>query len=1086
MRSWKTCLAAMGVCLATPGALTAQQPPPPASGEAAARPAEAANKAPKEVRIKEECGTLESVFRRRTALHYLKSEAEAKDAILKDIDPESAAQVRRLIDTDSTFKELDYHYLEKLRNCEQRILNRMRLDKFNGIEDLLEVVKDKKFPISAAYANLMNTVEMNFRFALRRGLISDSEFGNDVAGRLATEVARVTGTAGHSIVELAKEVWKDTKPDGFPVHWFDQSSGSISYTFEEVPPVNDFPKVDLNKATRDELLSLPNVESEIADGILKYREKNGFEGPEELRLVRELPDHLSVPLQSLCIASHQQRTKKWTVMVYLNAANNLEPFGIEDMNEMEKVGSTADVNIVVECARFHGNPKPRPNSSYFFNPYAEFENVYYFGLDNEPGTRRYYIVKDDDPVRVRSVLKMNVGETDAGRPEPLASFGQWAVTNYPAEHYALVIWNHGAGWSGVSADDNTKHTLDLPEVRTALEGITAALQKQGKNKIDVLDFDACLMATVEVAYELHDTVDYLASSQETEPGDGMPYDDYLAWLDTYPEASPLSLAKSMVGTYVKSYAPEGSQIDKDGGFYGAETKSAIRMTRVAELRDAIEDVAAVLEGKTDLLGEVAEEIIADTRAFGRLVDIQDFLHKVCEHEKADPQLKAACKRVTDLIAYPNDGEDTLVNEVVIKRRDQGSIIWGWNGWLSPPRNLAPFVHESRHAKTPLVGPDEKGNYVAKIKFPPMLMNPKTKKLEFVKEINYRFEDESEKRTMKDFQNTFITTDFPDTSVVCAEGHLVGNNRSHGISLYFPAYLGFNKEYRKLRFAQKSRWADLCEKFPLKKIDHPAGVALLGINHATKAARAELGKVVVREQFDKLLRRYDFAASYRADLKKLELAFDAIKDSRPYGEDWLGLISSWQHGIVILDNHDGAAPASGFEYGMRAAAPRIGGPDGRTVMRFLESGGHLLMSDPRAAAALWDTPLYRDTLGIAYEGTWDYSYAFQLAGGDAGKVFEIDCARKGESIVTFTGAPGVEPFATLKDGGRMIAAKIARQDAKTGTPFKAVVLGFYLSDIKGDDDRLAVFKAALDFLKREPTAEPSPSPGISTTASTNAR
>src|SRR5262249_49040799 len=154
---------------------------------------------------------------------------------------------------------LDYHYLEKMRNCEQRILNRLRLDKFNGIEDLLEILKDKKFPNTAAYANLLNTVEMNFRFALRKGLISDAEFAKDVASRLTNEVVRINGTAGHTIAELAKEAWKDTKPDGFPIYWFDQSSGSISYTFDPVPSVSDFPKVDLNKATRDELLQLPNV-----------------------------------------------------------------------------------------------------------------------------------------------------------------------------------------------------------------------------------------------------------------------------------------------------------------------------------------------------------------------------------------------------------------------------------------------------------------------------------------------------------------------------------------------------------------------------------------------------------------------------------------------------------------------------------------------------------------------------------------------------------------------------------------------------------------------------------------------------------
>jgi hypothetical protein len=253
------------------------------------------------------------------------------------------------------------------------------------------------------------------------------------------------------------------------------------------------------------LIAVPGVEDEMADGILKYRKKNGIQGPEELRFVDTIPAWFSEPLQSISCVTHgaaKPPKKQWTVMVYLNAANNLEPFGIGDMNEMEKVGSTSEMNVVVECARFRGKQALKPNSQYLSNPFSDFSGTFYFGLDNSPGTRRYYILKDDDKARLRSVLVENIGETDAGRPEPLANFGKWAVENYPAEHYCLVIWNHGAGWAGVSMDENTHHGMDLPDVRSALESICGALDKQGKKKVDIVDFDACLMATLEVAYEL--------------------------------------------------------------------------------------------------------------------------------------------------------------------------------------------------------------------------------------------------------------------------------------------------------------------------------------------------------------------------------------------------------------------------------------------------------------------------------------------------------------------------------------------------------------------------------------------------------
>ena len=934
-------------------------------------------RAAEEIRIRAECEAIESAFRRRTALHWLRGEATAREAILREADPQSAGSVRSLVDDERRFTELDYHFIEKIRNCENRILNRLRVDRFQGTEDVLEAVRGKDYPVSAAWANLLRTVALNFRLASRRGLIGDDEILRELGPRLAAEEARICGTSGHPIAEIAKALWKDAKPDDFPVSWFDASSGSITFDFGDVPEAPDFPRIDLNAATRDELLAVPGLEAEVADAILKYRETRGFHGPEELRLVKEVPGTLLEPLSTVCSANPIVRKKRWTVMVYLNAANNLEPWGIEDMNEMEKIGSTSEVNVVVECARFRAKRGPRSNPGYFFNPYQEHEPEFYWGLDNPPGTRRYYILKDDDPVRVRSALLGNVGEADAGRPEPLESFGRWAVETFPADHYALVIWNHGAGWSGVSYDDNTRHGMTLPDVRRACEGIASAISRSRGGRIDVIEFDACLMATLEVAYELREVGDFLVASQETEPDDGMPYDEYLDWLTKYPESPPLSLAKAMVDTYVRSYAPEGSQTD-DGAWAGSETKSAIRLSRVEELRQAVEAVAAILEGKPGLLGQVAEEILVEARRFDRLVDIQDFFGKLAEQDRADSRLREAVENVARIIGYPGEGKDTLVNEVVIRRRSPGAVIWGWNGWLPPPRELAPFVHDSRHAKTPLAGPDAKGNFVARIRFPPYLHNPKSGQGELVREINYRFEDESEKRSISDIRNTFVTTDFTPDAAICAEGHLVGSNRSHGISIYLPAYLGFEKEYRRLRFSDRSRWAALCETYPLKPAAGPRPVGLLGIRHATKADREKLASIVVRDEFRRASWTHDFAAPWREDLGKLGLGYECLRSPRVHGEDWPAVLERYAGGIVVLDNHEGNEDSpDAWRWHDGLNPPRVSGPGSRAVLRYLDAGGHLLLTSPDVTTKLWDGPLHREALGLEYDELWDRSLSFTL-------------------------------------------------------------------------------------------------------------
>jgi hypothetical protein len=1092
----RTLCALIVICIGSgPGWAQATSQPSSPQDAAASQPSNGKvtpptdKRASKDVEVKKECAVLADVYKHRTALHFLKLEKDAREAILKTIDPEAADQIKALVEKPERFTELDYHFVEKIKNCEQRILNRLRADRFQGVADLVEAVKDKKYPQTVAFANLLGTVDLNLRHATRAGLVDDDEAMKESGRRLTSEALRSQGTAGHGIEEVAKAVWKDGKPDDFPASWFDRSSEVISYEFGPVPEAKDFPRVDLAQATREQLLALPQVDAEIADAVLKYRKKNGIQGPEELRFIDAIPAHLVEPLQTLCTVGKKDGPaapkKKWTVMVYLNAANNLEPFGIEDMNEMEAIGSTRDVNIIVECARFRGKQAVKPNPAYMSNPFSEFSGAFYFGFDNSPGTRRYYILKDDDKMRVRSVLLENIGETDAGRPEPLADFGKWAAEKYPADHYALVIWNHGAGWAGVSSDDNTHHGMDLPDVRSALEGICSKLKTQGKERIDLVDFDACLMATLEVAYELKDTCDFLVASQETEPGAGMQYADYLKWLATYPEAPPASFAKNLVDTYVQSYAPEGSQAGKDRWF-GSETKSAIRQSKVADLKNAVENVARLLQKKPDLLGEVAEEIIRDTRRFsGRLVDIHDFFAKLVAHDKGNKELKAAVERAQEIIGYPNDGKDPLVNEVEIKRRSPGAVIWGFNGWAIPPRNLAPFIAGSRYAKTPLTGPDEKGNYVAKLKFPPMLKNSKTGKLEMVKEINYRFEDEQEKRTAKDFANTFFTAEFGPDAAVIAEGHNIGNNRSHGISIYFPAYLGFDKNYKRLKFADGSAWAELCEKFPIKTIKDRAPVALLGINHVTKATREKLGAIVVREELEKALYKLDCTAAHCEDLTKLGMRFDCIKDPRPYGDDWAATLKHYVNGTVLLDNHAGGelggSPDMGDFFAMmgggwRPRVPRVVAPEGRQVARYLRDGGNLLLSSPGIAQAVWDTPLYRDTLGLDYVRTWDRGYAFKLASATTTKpdsTFEIEVARKGEHVTVIAPrrdfAGRVEPFALLPDG-QWIGAKITPADpAATGG--RAIVLGFYLADIKGAEARQAVLKEAMTFLRRD--SKPSP-------------
>ena len=301
---------------------------------------------------------------------------------------------------------------------------------------------------------------------------------------------------------------------------------------------------------------------------------------------------LAITILLILSSSAVHAQAKWTFMVYLDADNDLEPFGILDFNEMEKVGSSAEVNIIVQMDRISG-----------------YDN----SNGNWTGTKRYKITKDSNTDLISSTVIQDMGEVNMGDPASLTSFIDWATTNYPAANYALVLWDHGGGWQkkkstydlrhiapvtwnektgnsfkslpfnpGFSGDPievtgipsrkvfpnslrNLQHNLLSPsnvlknvcvdqtsgdELKNA--EISSAINASG-TYINLIGFDACLMAMIENAYPLRNLGDVMVGSEETEPGDGWPYDLILTELKNTPTMTPATLAETIVLQYGQFY-----------------------------------------------------------------------------------------------------------------------------------------------------------------------------------------------------------------------------------------------------------------------------------------------------------------------------------------------------------------------------------------------------------------------------------------------------------------------------------------------------------------------------------------------------
>lgn len=132
-------------------------------------------------------------------------------------------------------------------------------------------------------------------------------------------------------------------------------------------------------------------------------------------------------------------------------------------------------------------------------------------------------------------------------PKTLSSYIKWCKSKYPADRYELIFWDHGGGSvSGYGYDEKNPRSGSM-----SLSGINKAL-KDGGVKFDFIGFDACLMATAETALMLNSYGDYMISSEETEPGIGWFYTNWLNQLSKNTSTSTLEIGKTIVDDFVKT------------------------------------------------------------------------------------------------------------------------------------------------------------------------------------------------------------------------------------------------------------------------------------------------------------------------------------------------------------------------------------------------------------------------------------------------------------------------------------------------------------------------------------------------------
>jgi hypothetical protein len=283
---------------------------------------------------------------------------------------------------------------------------------------------------------------------------------------------------------------------------------------------------------------------------------------------------------------------EWTVIVYSAADDEvLEENMWFDLNEMELVGSNPQMNIVVQIDRYTGA---------------------FTGDGDWTDTRRYLISQDNDLEHITSPVVQSVGEVDTGNPQTLIDFVTWAVQNYPAQKYALVMSDHGGGWTGGFSDMSAASYSDLsiPEIVSSVEQIR---QNTGIDRFELIGFDACLMGQIEVFGSLYPYSNYMIASEEVEPGYGWSYAAWLRQLAQDPSMDGSGLSQSIVSTYVTNDTLLSGGRASDSEISQEESTTTLSAIESARLPDVIGAMNQFVSAITAL----DQTLVAEARTYTR-------------------------------------------------------------------------------------------------------------------------------------------------------------------------------------------------------------------------------------------------------------------------------------------------------------------------------------------------------------------------------------------------------------------------------------------------------------------------------------
>lgn len=340
-----------------------------------------------------------------------------------------------------------------------------------------------------------------------------------------------------------------------------------------------------------------------------------------------LKDSALLASSSVQVSPFNPTRAKWTVLVYLNAANDLFAASDLNMNQMERVASNPQVRFVVQWKQSRSK---FPSSSF-------------------DGVRRYLVKPDTSDSIASELVQANLTESDGsaldmGKAANMAEFIKWGKTNYPADRYVLVVWNHGNGWRrsvddspfdrGVSYDDQYGTSIKTWETDAMMGG----------ERVDILSWDASLMQMLEVAYEARNSANYIVGSEESPPAEGLPYDTVFGRFRDNPDLATSELCKSFVDGMV-NHPPYASR---------KITQSVLLTTQLETLANRVSELGVALLADKDAMPLAIQTARQNAQTYSQTSvryfrDLWDVCEELEAHASTTENVRLKCVAVRNAI-----------------------------------------------------------------------------------------------------------------------------------------------------------------------------------------------------------------------------------------------------------------------------------------------------------------------------------------------------------------------------------------------------------------------------------------------------